>query len=283
MRLGSVSISLLFITFGEVMLWRIAQPLKSLEKKNWQGFGFYFIMALAGLFCLGLSYLQTKRSHKYCNPGNDEDNQLEFDFSGEDKTPGEVDPERWKLLAEQTKPFQFYTYNMTTADSDLNRLTSFKHLTQLGLGNCPNFTGTGLVFFEGAENLKALDISESAVNDNSLQCVALLNNLGELNLSFNEGITDEGLKHLTKLKNLGQLDLESCGEITDEGIRSIATIFTLKYLSLLGNDKITMSGVRELITVSGLETLILNDCAKITKKEIKQFRKEFKKCEIHFD
>lgn len=226
---------LLFTIFWEVMLWRIAQPLKELEKENWQGLGIYFVMALGGLLVLFASYHQTKRAIKdYSRKDFDvEGDCLEFDFGCEDKTPGEVDAERWELLAEQTEPYNFYAYNTTTTDSDLERLTSFKYLTRLGLGNCPNFTGTGLAFLAGADNLKVLDIAESAINDDGLQSVARLENLSDLDLSFNTRITDEGLKHLVGLKNLEQLDLESCEAITDEGIKTIARIFSLKYLSLL--------------------------------------------------
>ncbi|AMV33160.1 Leucine Rich repeats (2 copies) [Pirellula sp. SH-Sr6A] len=107
-------------------------------------------------------------------------------------------------------------------------------------------------------NLVSLELSELAIGDASLDTIAKLPKLSELNL-LRTRVTNAGLKKLAGL-SLKKLNLDDIATIGDEAIPAILAIPTLEFLHL-GKTKVTDQGVAELSGLKNLKDLLINDTA----------------------
>lgn len=178
--------------------------------------------------------------------------------------------------------------NAAISDLGLKNLTDLKNLQEnlysLQISDCTNITEEGVksvialkrlnnLYIQGCGfsgvglkglNLKVLMADRSSINDEGLHCIAEMNNLRSLGLSFCENITDTGLGELGALLQLEELDLNGCKQISDLGLRNLATLKKLRKLDLRGCEKITDQGLQNLASLVNLQELNLEDCSQIT-------------------
>ncbi|GEM_PF-762743 len=116
-----------------------------------------------------------------------------------------------------------------------------RHLRLIRTG----ITDAGLDGLATAQDLFALNLSDSPIGDEGLKRMARLRDLQRLDLSGTR-VTDAGLKHLTALESLHHLNL-SRTQITDEGLRQLAEMPTLSSLDLF-ETAVSQDGKAELRT-----------------------------------
>ena len=127
--------------------------------------------------------------------------------------------------------------------SYIDKLSRFPNLVSASIhGTNSCFKG-----IEGYQNIKAL---RAECGDRALKYLARLENLKEINLSWNEDLTGSGLAYFYDHQNLRLLDLSSTG-VTDANLSYIEGIYSLEELDLF-NTPITD---RALVHVAGLSNL----------------------------
>lgn len=106
-----------------------------------------------------------------------------------------------------------------------NILKYTKNLEVLDLSNCNQLTeGIGKIIKENCPNLNTLILhGVNQISDSTLEELAKLKNLRELDLSLCKQITDDGLKFLAKGKKntLGKIILTCLLKITNAGIKEL--------------------------------------------------------------
>ena len=137
------------------------------------------------------------------------------------------------------------------SDSGIHYLTPIAHkLVRLSLKNCNRITHRGLSqFIRNAFNLKYLNLSGTAVNDNTIfQMSFHCTKLQTLNLSHNKNITKNSIRSIAKtFVMLNKLQLIECTSLADETLKIIGEIGcfpNLKYLALMGCKQITKPTIR---------------------------------------
>lgn len=93
------------------------------------------------------------------------------------------------------------------------------------------------------QTIETIDLSSARLDDQSLRCIADLEELRMIDLS-KSNITNEQLQLLSASRSLRTLRLNGCS-ITDESIVSLGAIVHLKLLDLSGT-QVTMAGVAKL-------------------------------------
>ncbi|MCH8922292.1 MAG: hypothetical protein IIA67_03965 [Planctomycetes bacterium] len=105
-------------------------------------------------------------------------------------------------------------------DEQLKLVGTLRGLRTLEMKKCPNITGAGLRHLKHLSVI-TLNVSDTAIGDESLKHLKNQNNLWQLNLSGTK-VTSEGLKHLHQLPSLRKLWLPSSkSQISDESVAAL--------------------------------------------------------------
>jgi internalin A len=149
-----------------------------------------------------------------------------------------------------------------TSDRQLNHIRDLTRLEHLRLGI---ETGTDDGFkriLERLTNLRHLNLVGTGITNTGLSCVAGLEKLEELDLSYCPSITDAGLAHLKGLRSLRSLGLERTS-ISDAGLEHVAELRNLRELDI-SDDSIGDVGMAWLTGLNQLERLTAHCCRDVT-------------------
>jgi predicted RNA-binding Zn-ribbon protein involved in translation (DUF1610 family) len=139
-------------------------------------------------------------------------------------------------------------------DAGLHALKRLNNLKSLQLYDTA-ISDAGLAHLTGLKYLEELDLNATRVSDRGLTSLEEFPRLTRLNIGGETGITDKGLMQVSRLRALETLDLRG-GNFSDEGIRHLGNLATLKRL-YAGETRITSAGLRSLGQLSVLEILCL--------------------------
>ncbi len=157
-------------------------------------------------------------------------------------------------------------------DEGLKSITASKGIKTLKLRNCL-VTADGLKELAKFANLERLDLSESAADDSTLEAIAGLGKLIELELWLTR-VSDAGLVHLTKLP-LQTLTLEDIYDVSDAGLDHVGKIKTLKSLTL-SKTGVTDDGLMKLAGLENLRELYLDNTT-VSKKGVEALKAKLPK------
>ena len=144
-------------------------------------------------------------------------------------------------------------------DGTLEIIGKMKGLEKLSIGFSRSVTDANVIFLEGLQNLRSLDIRTCDISDEGLKTVSKLVTLEELFLAGCERVTDVGLGLLNNLRNIQALSISSCA-ITDNGVYMLAkTMPKLEWLSLK-RCKVTNTSMNTLSELEKLRVLKITDC-----------------------
>jgi hypothetical protein len=136
-------------------------------------------------------------------------------------------------------------------------------LETLDASACPRLIIKNLRWCRADPRLKVLRLPRCAsVGPSSLEELAHLPRLRELDLSDNAQITDECVQILARLP-LVTLNLSNCSDITDQALGMLSVSPTLTGLNVSGCDLITDAGLQSL-SLSGLKHLDFSSCDRVT-------------------
>ena len=96
-------------------------------------------------------------------------------------------------------------------------------------------------------------------HDDKVKHLSLLTNLHTLNLA-NTKITNNALQCMTAMQGLKVLDLSSCDSITDDGLQYISLLTNLQILNLSGCSEVTNIGIKYLLGLTNLQKLNISHC-----------------------
>jgi hypothetical protein len=163
----------------------------------------------------------------------------------------------------------------------LKYLEPLYHLRSLTLSNCPSFKKINFSYLPFLQTLKALDLSNSVIDDQGLCYLSSLISLESLILDGSVHFTDRGFVELASLKELQVLNVAFCKgltnnianiissftnlqdlilkdiAITDEGLLCISNCQQLRRIDLT-NSLITDEGISYLLPLSQLQELDLS-------------------------
>ncbi|MCH8828876.1 MAG: hypothetical protein IID45_04785 [Planctomycetes bacterium] len=190
---------------------------------------------------------------------------------------GTISETDWQNLARLKSLTALSLNSKDVTDADLALLGGLKQLSSLGLSDCPNVKGPGLVHLKklpalrwlglpigfrgsGLQYLKDLDqltsLSAHIVCTNAAGELTQLKELGGLqSLTIRlTGVDDNGFAPLGALKQLKRLDLGCGHQVTDAGLAHLAGLTKLESLNLYGAS-LTDAGLVHLKRMNRLETL----------------------------
>nr|MBC8875589.1 redoxin family protein [Planctomycetota bacterium] len=129
-------------------------------------------------------------------------------------------------------------------------------LVSISLRGNRDFSGPDFAYLSGLKSLEELDLANSAVTDDDIQCINGLPHLRELDLSCT-GVTDDGLSKLRDCAALEDLNIAGT-RVTDAGLEYLQTTRSLRRLNLTGL-RVTDFGLASLQSLESLQTLVLDD------------------------
>ena len=153
-------------------------------------------------------------------------------------------------------------------DSDLVHLSSLYKLQTLRLLECPGITSSGLTSLRGLGNLRHLQLTSTAIDDEGLSHLSNLSGLVSLSLADTR-ITDAGLIHIAHLDSIESLELGET-QITDEGIKALVGMRRLQTL-WVESTEITDESVDTLKNFPLLKDISVRD-TKMTSRGVRQLR-----------
>ena len=139
-------------------------------------------------------------------------------------------------------------------DAVARQLSGLQQLKYLDLSNSA-LTDDGLKYLRGLTGLESLDLYDNPISGTGLTHIGDSRHLTSLMLESTR-IDDRGMRFLKPLTELKTLGLGSSPDLTDEGIKVLAPMVAMKQLSIIDTG-ITDQGLAALKDMRSLEVLIL--------------------------
>jgi len=167
-------------------------------------------------------------------------------------------------------------FKLMNIDS-LNVLTKLQTLI---IRNWIWLTKTKLKQLEQLTHIKKIELTRNTfyqdsyryapiAHDDKVKHLSLLTNLHTLNLA-NTKITNNALQCMTAMQGLKELDLSSCDSITlltegylwstDDGLQYVSLLTNLQILNLFGCSEVTNIGIKYLLGLTNLQKLNISHC-----------------------
>jgi hypothetical protein len=175
-------------------------------------------------------------------------------------------------LPDPGTPFQLSVIGATNAS--LKEISSMKNLQSLILIADPQIGDTGLDHLCSLDNLRSLNLMNTAVSDAGLKRLARLKTLESLNLARTRISELKGIAEIKGLKFLGLGETR----VSDSSLKELVGLANLKSLDLCGTT-VSDACLKELEAFSHLELLDIRDTA-ITAKGVDMLKKALPKCYI---
>lgn len=167
------------------------------------------------------------------------------------------------------------------ADENMHELLKFKQgQTSVSLKGS-QVTGTGFATLREMKKLKELDLSDTKIDDKSLEEIGKLKKLTALKLEGNK-IGDIGIQHLSGLNNLKVLHLQGT-QITNLGLEPVSQLESLEMLDISGCKNITGAGLDTIAKLDKLVMLGAIECPNIKDADLARFRASKPSCRVHSD
>lgn len=172
---------------------------------------------------------------------------------------GSINDEDLSILRTLTKLKELSLVRLELGNRCLAPFVNNPSLTKLRVRGADGVTDQAFgAYLPNFANLVSLELSELPIGDASLDTIAKLPKLSELNL-LRTRVTSNGLRKLAGLP-LKKLNLDDISTVGDEAIPAILAIPTLEFLHV-GKTKITDRGVAKLSDLKNLKDLLINDTA----------------------
>lgn len=172
-------------------------------------------------------------------------------------------------LQSLTKLKELSLVRLSIGNESLAPLVGNSSLVKFRLRAASNVTDEAISkYLPKFTNIASLELSELAIGDASLDTIARLPKLIDLNL-LRTRVTSAGINKLAGLP-LKKLNLDDIPTIGDEAIPSLLAIPTLEFLHL-GKTKVTDEGIAKLAELKNLKDLLINDTA-VSEKAINELQ-----------
>jgi hypothetical protein len=175
-------------------------------------------------------------------------------------------------LPDPGTPFQLSIFGATNAN--LKEISSMKNLQSLMVIADPQVGDAGLDYLRSLDNLRSLNLMNTAVSDAGLKHLARLKTLESLNLARTQISELKGISEIKGLKFLGLRETR----VSDPSLKELVGCANLKSLDLCGT-KVSDACLKELAAFSRLELLDIRDTA-ITAKGVDMLQKALPKCYV---
>lgn len=154
-------------------------------------------------------------------------------------------------------------------EEDMKALQHRKDFTKLKLAQ-QGFDGIGLRYLVDAKQLHMLDLCGNRLNRQAWKEIALLKQLAELGVSWNDSLVPADLDNLSTLPHLGKLRLQ-VPSLSPAAMQRIAAINSLHFLSLNGVEEFEPGTLACFARSKSLEKVHFKACL-LTPEVIKEMR-----------
>ncbi len=181
-----------------------------------------------------------------------------------------ISDDGFEPLSKLTKLKEAVVFKSDVASGPLKAFANALELTKLNLRGTKLTSQDLVAHIEAFKNLQDLEISETAIDDDSLPTIAKLPNLKALNV-WRTKVTDQGLESLVSM-GLTRLNLDDDPAIGDAGMDHVAKMTSLEWLHV-GKTKITDAGLAKLEALKKLTELRINDTA-VSEESLQQLKQK---------
>lgn len=149
-------------------------------------------------------------------------------------------------------------------DAGLRTLAQATGLRDLELTGADDVTPAGLLQLRPLRELRTLHLSDTPLDDGSLQVLAAFPHLRELSLTAAPGLGDGAMPAIAACPTLRSLTLTSCKNVPAASLRDLQALTGLEELTLAGQPGVDDDTLAALRTATSLRKLELDGTATIT-------------------